>query len=152
MEVNALSEQMSHEASIKTRFTHLYLVLKSTHFITDNAIWRRWNWLSKFRATICSLMEGLRAQQDNDKWGRLQLCDSRLNYVTDTLQEVDAQRVGLPFVPVLLKLSPCDGFLTALSQCPAIEITYRDAKCSGFSRVTSERHFWQSWWLVDRAS
>jgi hypothetical protein len=42
-------------------------------------------------------MEKLRAQQDNDRWGRLQLCDWRLNYVTDTLQEVDAQRVRLPF-------------------------------------------------------
>ena len=102
MEVNALREQMSHEASIKTRFTRLYLVLKSTHFIANNAIWWRWNWLSKFRATICSLMEELRAQQDNDRRGRLQMCDSRLNYVTDTIQEVDAQRVGMPFVPVLL--------------------------------------------------
>jgi len=46
-------------------------------------------------------MEELRAQQDNDKWGRLQLCDRRLNYVTDTLQEVDAQRVGLTFTETL---------------------------------------------------
>jgi hypothetical protein len=110
MEGNALSEQMSHEASIKTRFTHLYLLLKSTHFITDNAVWRRWNWLSKFRAAICSLMEKLCAQQDNDRWGRLQLCDRRRNYVTDTLHEVAAKRVGLPLAPILPRHSPCDGF------------------------------------------
>jgi hypothetical protein len=130
MEVKALSEQMSHEASIMTRFTHLHLVLKSSHFITDNAIWRRRNWLSKFRATICSLMEELRAQQDNDRWGRLQLCDWRLNYVTDTLQEVDAQGVGLTFTETLS--SPSDGFLTALSNCLQYKYCFVAPNVPGF--------------------